>query len=122
MERLPGRQGHAALYMIFFAGFIALLPAVLIAGLAFSKKTSPALKTFSIIALVVIGLFFLVCTALLLFVVIFSEEPGRSSRGLPPIRIGEKLQSISGILIASVVVFFVLILVIVLAIRERRKK
>lgn len=108
--------------MILFAGFIALIPAVFIARLALSKKTGPALKKFSIIALVCISLAFAVCTALLVFMVGFSKERGAGYGGFPVVPGNEPQKDISVVLIAAGVVLASLILVLILAIREQRRK
>ena len=107
---------------MIFLGFIALIPAGLIAVLALSKKTSPAVRRVSIIALVVIGLTFIICTIIL--VVMFGSSGGELSgyTDLPPEQVQEVKRDFLPILIASIAVLLFLIWVITLAIREQRQK
>ena len=107
---------------MIFACFAALIPAGFIAYLALSKKTSPMVKKVSIIALILIGISFAVCTIILL--VMFGSPVGiRGPVGdLPVVPVQEAKQNIIPILVAVGVFFFFLILVIILAIREQRRK
>jgi len=107
---------------MIFLGFIALIPAGLIAVLALSKKTTLPVRRASIIALIIIGLTFITCTIILL--VMFGspvgEFSGNSDQPLEPLQ--EVKKDILPVLIASVLVLLFLAWVIILAIREQRRK
>ena len=105
---------------MIFAGFAALIPAGLIAFLALSKKTSPTVKKAATIALIVITLTFVACTIIL----VLSGSPAWKRGGaidLPTAPPAGKANNIMAVLIMAAVLFFVMIMVIVLAIRERKK-
>jgi TRAP-type C4-dicarboxylate transport system permease small subunit len=105
---------------MLLAGFLALISASLTAYLALSKKTGAALKRISIIVLVLVCFLFTVCSILLLmsssYVVTqkgnidFSVIPASEGKGMTPL------------LIAAIAIFLFMILIIVLYIREQRKK
>ena len=107
---------------MIFLGLIALIPAGLIAVLALSKKTSPAVKKVSIIALVVIGLTFIVCTIIVVFM--FGSPVGEASGNsdLPFEPIQEVKKDFLPVLIAAIAVLVFLFWITILAIRERRRK
>jgi hypothetical protein len=106
---------------MIFAAFIALIPAVFIAFLALSKKTSSAVRKASIIALILICLTFITCTTFL--VIRYGPFTGRGAvdTNLPVIP-QESKSNILEVIIPSAVVLLLMVLVIVLAFREQRKK
>ena len=108
---------------MIFLGFIALIPAGLIAFLALSKKTTAPVRKISIIALIVIGLTFITCTIIL--VIMFGspvgEAAGYSNLPIEPVQ-AEVKRDILPVIIASVLVLGFLIWIIILAIREQRRK
>jgi Mg2+/citrate symporter len=108
---------------MIFLGFIALIPAGFIAVLALSKKTSPEVRRVSIIALIIIGLTFIICTIILvvLFGTPVGEPTGYSDFPLEqPVR--EATRDILPVLIASILILLFLTWVIIVAIREQRRK
>jgi len=107
---------------MIFLGFIALIPAGFIAVLALSKKSSPAVRRVSIIALIVIGLTFITCTIIVL--VMFGAPVGEASGNpdLPFVPVQETKKDIIPVIIASVLVLAFLTWIIILAIREQRRK
>ena len=107
---------------MIFIGFAALIPAGIIAYLALSKKTSPAVKKVSVIALVIITLSFIACTIILVIMLGSSAGNSRGFIDLPVMPAQETKRDIFPVIVASAAVLFFLILVIVLALREQRKK
>jgi len=107
---------------MIFAGIAALIPVGLIAFLALSKKTSPAIKKASIIALIVIGLAFIACI-IILFIMLGSPIGVRGRYAEIPVMPAEQTakDNLYTILIAAVMVLFFLIMTIILAIREQRQ-
>ena len=108
---------------MIFLGFLALIPAGFIATLALSKKTSPEVKKVSIIAFIIIGLTFIICTIILL--VMFGSPVGVSEgySDFPidqPVKEAEK--DFFPVLIASIAVLILMIWITISAIREQRKK
>jgi hypothetical protein len=109
--------GSAALIL---AGFTALIPAGLIAFLALSKKTSPMVKKAAAIALILITLSFAACS----IVLVLSGSPVWKKGGaidLPAVPAGKATDS-TALLIMTAVLLFVMIMVIILANREQRKR
>ena len=107
---------------MIFLGFIALIPAGIITVLAFSKKTSPAVRKASIAALVLIAVVFAACTIILF--VMFGSSPGTSLSysEFPVEPVQEIKKDYLPVLIASIAIFVFLIWIMILAVRERRKK
>ena len=107
---------------MIFLGFIALIPAGFIAILALSKKTSREVRRVSIIALILIGLTFIVCTIIVIFM--FGTGAGEASgySDLPFEPVQQVKKDYLPVIIASIAVLAFLIWVIILAIREQRQK
>ncbi|MCL1928242.1 MAG: hypothetical protein FWG07_05560 [Treponema sp.] len=107
---------------MIFLGFIALIPAGFIAFLALSKNTSPAVRRVSIIAFIIIGLTFIVCTIIL--IVMFGSPVGVSDgySDFPIEPVKEAKKDFFPVLIASIAVLILMIWVTISAIREQRKK
>jgi hypothetical protein len=107
---------------MIFAAFIAIIPACFIAVLALSKKTSSAVRKASIIALMLICLTFIICTIFLF--AMFGYSTGRSAvfTDIPIEPVQETRNTFMEVLIPSIVVLFLMILVIILALREQRRK
>ncbi|MDR0447812.1 MAG: hypothetical protein LBH07_04005 [Treponema sp.] len=107
---------------MIFAGFAAIIPVGLIAFLALSKRTSPAVKKASIIALIITAIVFIACTIIIL--VIFGSSAGtRGSSYETPIEpVKEINQNIITVLITAVIVIILITLVIITAIREQQRK
>ena len=107
---------------MIFLGFIALIPAGFIAILALSKKTSPPVRRVSIIALILIGLTFITCTIILIFM--FGSSGGEVSgySELPVEQVQEAERDILPLIIASILVLIFLTWIIIVAIREQRQK
>ena len=106
---------------MIFLGFIALIPAGFVAVLALSKKTGYKIRKAAIIALVIIGLTFITCTIIL---IMFGTSAGRSAGNsvfsVDTVKEAEK--DYLPVIIASIAVFIFLIWIIILAIREQRRK
>ncbi|MDR2700909.1 MAG: hypothetical protein LBB72_00595 [Spirochaetaceae bacterium] len=105
---------------MILAGLLALLSAGIIAYLALSKKTGAALKRISIIALVLICLAFTVCS-MLLFMSGSYVGTKKGNIDFPAVPVSEG-KDITPLLIAAIVVLLFMILVIVLYIREQKRK
>ena len=121
MERVPGRQGYAALYMILL-GIGALIPALVILYLAFSKKTSTAIKKAAIIALVIIGLTILTCSILIYFLLGSSETSESGPVLLPGPEIPEQGLDLLNIIVIAVIVIGFIIISMIVSHREKKKK
>ena len=106
---------------MIYLGFIALIPAGFVAVLAISKKTSPSVRKAAIIALIIIGITFISCTIILLFMfgVPAGKSAARSDFSMDTIKAVEK--NYLPVIIAAVAIFIFLIWLIVLAIREQRR-
>ena len=121
MERVPGRQEYAALYMIFL-GIGALVPALVILYLALSKKTSAAIKKAAVIALVVIGLTLVTCSILIYFLLGSSEVSESGPVLLPGPELHEPGLDLLSIIIIAIIIISFIIITIFLSRREQKKK
>ncbi|MCL1814737.1 MAG: hypothetical protein FWG27_02800 [Treponema sp.] len=107
--------------MMIVAGVVALIPAVLIAMMALSKKTGSAVRRASIIALIIIGMVFITCVIMLIaFGPVAGQGAGAMESPVEPVK--ESKNDILTVLVVAAVVLFFLIMVIILSIRERREK
>ena len=103
--------------------FAALIPVGFIVFLALSKKTSPAVRKASIAALILTGISFAACAIIIVLMYGISAGTGAGHGAIPVVPAMDTSKSITPVLLASLVVVLVfLILVIILAIREHRRK
>ena len=107
---------------MIFLGIGALVPALIILYLAFSKKTSKAVKKAAIIALVVIGLTLVTCSILIYFLLGSSETSESGSVLRPGPELHEPALDLLGIIIIAVIILGFIILSIILSRREKKKK
>ena len=102
-------------------GLAALLPAGAICYLAFSKKSSPAVKRASIIALGFISAAVVICIAVLYFLSGDSQEAAQGPIPVPPPETNQGLDSSALIVFLLIFIGFFLVMYMVYR-REQRKK
>jgi len=99
----------------------ALVPVAFISFLAFSKKTSPAVRKASIIALIIIAVGFVTCSIIIL-VMLLSPAGTGGNGDIPVMPIKDKKQDLIAVLIVTAVMFFLILVLIIASRREQRKK
>ncbi|MDR2552222.1 MAG: hypothetical protein LBD31_03530 [Treponema sp.] len=108
--------------MLVFSAAAALVPAVLIAYFALSKKTNPAVRKACAAALVLIGLAFAACAVLLIFMLGPAGVKSTGFEDIPPAPPAQEgRQDIITMLVIAAAVFLFVALIIILSIREQRR-